>query len=532
MARVVVHNEGGSNRAFELSGTTTIGRHPSQNIQLLDRLVSKEHATIVTSGSQHTFVDLGSRNGSYLNNDRIVGSAELTEGDVIQLGSTQLTFRDTVEHVSTGGMAKVTIATDVIQSAIAARIRHRDDFVPASSIRDEEELRRNYDQLRMAYQLQRDIAGEVDLNRLLNKILDTLFASLSCDRCVILLEDEFSGKLVPKCVRVKSKDGTAAEDQEIQISQTVLSAVRQEKAAILSNDVAVDSRFSGSQSIIFQGIQSTMCVPLLIRDELLGVIHVDSKVAKGAFTKQDLHIVQGLAQQAAFAIDNSRLVQQRESDAVIREGFSRLVSPNLVEQLVSGELAIERGGEKVNATVLFTDLRGFTAMSQRKAPDEIVHMLNEYFEIMVDIVFDCDGTMDKFMGDGLMAVWGCPVEIENAAAKAVETAINMQIALAEFNETRRSEGLEEMHMGAGVNTGELVAGYMGSTKTLSYTVVGPPVNLAARLCSIAKPGQVLVSGTTLALLGDGVKYETLSPVQLKGIDQPVVPYNIQALKKG
>jgi adenylate cyclase len=275
-----------------------------------------------------------------------------------------------------------------------------------------------------------------------------------------------------------------------------------------------------------------MCVPLLVPDEFLGVIHVDSKVARGAFTPRDLGIVQGLAQQAAFAIDNARLVKQRESDAVMREGFSRLVSPNLVEQLVAGTLAIEKGGNKVNASVLFTDLRGFTSMSQRRSPAETVYMLNEYFEIMVDIVFEFEGTMDKFMGDGLMAVWGCPVAIENAAAKAVKAAIKMQEALSELNEIRRSEGLDEMLMGAGVNTGELIAGYMGSTKTLGYTVVGPPVNLAARLCATAKAGQVLVSGNTLSLLGDDLEYELLNPVQLKGIDEPVVPYNVVSLELG
>jgi adenylate cyclase len=376
----------------------------------------------------------------------------------------------------------------------------------------------------MAYELQREIAGEVDLERLLNKILDSLFNSLKCDRCAVLLLNEETDLLEPRCIKTRENKGNAP--QEIQISQTIISQVLRDKAAVLSSDASIDSRFAKAESIIVQGIRSTMCVPLIIRDKVLGIIHVDNRVATGAFQERDLHLVQGVAQQASFAIENSFLVEQRESTAVIREGFARLVSPILVEQLVSGDLAIERGGEKVTATVLFTDLRGFTAMSLRKAPQEIVHMLNEYFELLVDIVFEYEGTMDKFMGDGLMAMWGCPVEVEDAALKAVAAALKMQAELTAFNDIRRDEGLEEMHMGAGINTGELVAGYIGSTKTMSYTVVGTPVNLAARLCAAAKPGQVLVSQATAKLLGDGSKVCALDPIQLKGIDEPVIPYNV------
>jgi len=134
------------------------------------------------------------------------------------------------------------------------------------------------------------------------------------------------------------------------------------------------------------------------------------------------------------------------------------------------------------------------------------------------------------MGDGLMAVFGAPVDIPDAAVKAAAAALKMQSALADFNATRIQEGLEPMYMGIGIDAGDLIAGYMGSKTTMSYTVIGPPVNLASRLCGIAKPTEVLVSARTLTLLGGQFEYSILEPVQLKGIAKPVTPYNLTGMK--
>ncbi len=523
MPKLIVLGDKTPVKEYELQAVNSLGRHPSQTIHILDRLVSKEHAIIEVRSGETKLRDLGSRNGSFVNNRLVSQDIMLQHGDKLLLGGTRMVFMDPAKDTAAKSMTRVTIAPEFVQSAIAAKLSHEDhkEFRPESTIGDVGELRHDYEKLRMAYKLQQDIALEVDLDNLLNRIMDSLFDSLSCDRGAILLKNE-QGELESRMVKTR-KEG---QDEEINISHTIIDSVLREKTAVLSSDASMDTRFKGAQSIIMQGIRSTMCVPLISREDVFGVIHLDSLIATNAFTDRDLGVVQGLATQAALAIDNSLLVLQREDDARVREKFSRLLSPNLVEQLIEGKVEIVKGGENRHSTVLFSDLRGFTELSQRLEPGEIVHMLNEYFEIMVDIVFEFDGTLDKFMGDGIMAVFGSPMYIEGAPLKAVAAALKMRQALAEFNDMRVGEGLEPMYMGIGIDTGHLVAGYMGSTKTMNYTVIGPPVNLASRLCSVAKPDEVLISANTMAAIGDQMLIDTLPPVKLKGIPDPVTPYNV------
>ncbi len=528
MAKLII--VGGKTPAGEypLAGDlTSIGRHPSQVIQLLDRLVSKEHAVVEHTEEGFVIRDCGSRNGTFVNTDAITGPVLLAHGDKVLLGSTRMVFTESAGKMSSSTMTGVKIDKDPIESSIAAKLAHEDEFEPENRIDDVGILRGKYEKLRTAYQLQRQIAFEMDLDTLLHKIMDSLFDTLQCDRGAIMLLNLKTQEFENHFVKMRNPEERSSDD--ISISHTIIDQVVRDKTAILSSDARIDSRFSGAQSIIMQGIRSTMCVPLVAHGKVLGVLHLDSLFTTGAFTESDLNLVQGLAYQAAIAIENSNLVNQGKEDVRIREKFSRLLSPVLVDLLVEGRVEIRKGGENRLSTVLFSDLRGFTAMSQRKEPEEIVHMLNEYFEIMVDIVFDHDGTLDKFMGDGIMAVWGSPLDEPKAPLKAVSAGLAMQQALAEFNETRLSEGLEEMNMGIGIDTGHLVAGYMGSTKTMNYTVVGPPVNMAARLCAIAKPTQVLISKNTLAELPDTLNVQTLDAVHLKGILEEVVPYNVIAL---
>jgi len=230
-------------------------------------------------------------------------------------------------------------------------------------------------------------------------------------------------------------------------------------------------------------------------------MHLDSMVATNAFGEKDLQIFAGVGNQAAAAIHNSMLARKIEQEAKTRAQFQRLLSPNLVEQVVSGKLQLEKGGALSEVTLLFSDIRGFTAMSEKSQPPEIVRMLNEYFELMVDVIFNHEGTLDKFVGDEIIALFGAPVAIPNAEKKAVECALDMMQVLSEFNRTRASEGQEQIRIGIGINTGTVVTGAIGSSRALQYTAIGDAVNTASRLCSVAKPGEVLVSEATFGKSG-------------------------------
>src|SRR5205085_7950890 len=175
------------------------------------------------------------------------------------------------------------------------------DFLPEKQIFDQEHLRRDYEKLRIAHELGRAIVGLLDLEQLLPRILDKAFDLLPADRGVILLYDQ-EGKLAPRYV----KHRTGRDDDQIVISKSIIAEVVSQKSAVLSSDATMDSRFSGAHSIIMQGIRSTMTVPLLWHDEILGIMHLDSQIATNAFTNKDLQIFTGIAAQAAIAIQNAR----------------------------------------------------------------------------------------------------------------------------------------------------------------------------------------------------------------------------------
>lgn len=512
---------GNGRKEYELVRFNTLGRHPDNSVQILDRIISKEHAQIIQqSDGRFLLRDLGSLNGTYVGSAR-VSEHILNHGDELTLGSTRLMFSD-----RPGGeesLNRVTIATGALT---ASEIRHKvdadksQDFLPAKDV-SQEVLRRDYEKLRMAHELGRAIVGILDLATLLPKILDKSFELLPADRGVILLMEE--GRLVPKYVKQKSH---RAEEEEIVLSTAILNEVVQQKKAVLSSDATMDSRFSHSHSIIMHGIRSTMSVPLMHGADLLGVMYLDSQIATNAFTEKDLQLFSSVANQAAVAIQNARLARKIEAEAAARAQLQRLLPPNVVEQVVSGQLQLDQRGELRDVTMLFADIRGFTTMSEKARPTEIVDLLNEYFGVMVDILFKWQGTLDKYVGDEIMALFGAPLPLTDAPWQAIQCALDMKRALSEFNRTRRAEKLEPIRVGIGINTGQVVSGAIGSPHTKQYTVVGDAVNTASRLCSLAQDGQIIVSETTLKAVAGRVEVVALPPQRVKGKLEPLHIYNI------
>ena len=310
-------------------------------------------------------------------------------------------------------------------------------------------MRRDYERLRIGHELAKAVGAELDLDKLLPKILDKAFELVGADRGVLLLMDT-SGDLVPSYV--KTREGKGEEDN-IVLSKTVTAEVIQRKAAVLSSDATLDDRFSGAHSIIMQGIRSTMTVPLLHSDEILGLMHLDSQIASNAFTEKDLQICIGMASQAAVAIQNARLAQRIEKEAQTRAQISRLIPPSVVDQVLAGELTIEKGGRLNEITMLYSDIRGFTAMSDGAPPEEVVNTLNEYFEVMVEVLFRHQGTLDKFVGDEIIGLFGAPIAHEEHAVRACYAALAMQEAIRRYSEeVRRARGLE-VQIRVGLNSG-------------------------------------------------------------------------------
>ena len=533
VAKIVYRSPDGLETDFELDDQNHVGRHPKNNIRLNDREISKEHAVLERRDTEWWLQDLDSSNGTFVNGRRI-RETRLTDGDELLLGSMKLIFQ--LRSPGPGGASAKDLVTILPQDPggsthIHAKIREEmHEFLPASDVQDVEVLKRDYEKLRMSHELSR-VGLLTDVAALLSKTMDVVFSMFPADNAVVLLVDSETGRIAPHTVRQRA--GQAK--QEILLSSTIVNGSLQERASVLSSDAFLDPRFSGSQSIIAQGIRAAMCVPMIAHDKVLGVMHVDSRERVGAFTEKDLQLLTAIANQTAIAIENARLVRQIEQEARTRGQLQRFLPPHVVDEMVQGKgKPIQKGGREVEASVVFCDIRGFTHMSESSGPQEVVDLLNEYFERLVEVVFDRGGVLDKFIGDSLMASWGTMEgdNLETSALDCVYAAIEFRDAIRELNQERMHLGLVPIRMGVGVNTGRLVAGYMGSRRRLEFTVVGDTVNTASRICGIAAGDQVLVSEATQRYVADRIELRYLGMRQVKGREQEVEVYEAVRILDG
>jgi adenylate cyclase len=605
MARLILATAEGQ-QAIELRATNSLGRHPSNSIQLLDKIVSKEHCTLELQGERFVLRDLGSLNGTYVNGERLRGDVVLRHGDEIALGTTRARFDDGSAAVAlppvgpgavqargdaprttplvrtpappapqpgppqatppqpnlprpdirpaevspgvavarqpypsptTGTLAlprsrppargtrvDVRDAAHAIGTQIAAQAK---GFSPFDLVgRDPQQLGLDYERLRITWELTRDIGLERDLDRLLDKILLALFKFTKADRGVILMRDD-DGSLQPRAAR--RRDGS---DAPIEVSSTILNHVIRERASVLSHDASMDFAASSGKSMILNRISSAMVVPFVHDNEkdVLGVLWLDSETL-AQFLPRDLEVITSVAGQAAMFIENTILARKVEQEIVLRDRFARLVAPNVAEQMISGKLEVKKGGELVSElTVYNSDIRGFTRMSEGTPAEVIVEMLNEYFERMVETLFKYEGTLDKFMGDGIMAFWGAPLMHADDPVRSVECALDQMAVLGHFNRERIGAGKPALAIGIGIHTGPGVVGYVGSSKALSYTVIGDTANTSSRLCSSALAGQIVISETMAQRVGGRFELEEIEPRSLKGKEIPMRRFNVLRAK--
>ena len=572
MAELIIRRADGDAR-FQLGDTVTIGRSLTCNVQLDDGYVSKVHSVITRRGSGFFIRDLKSANKTRVNGVVLEDEVPLRHGDQIIFGNTAAEFLDasavpvapnatlqpgpgalvppppppqgpgvgtmapTVENAPvpqgpTPAPAAAPVAAPSIAAAYAAAASSEtsfetrvvaavDQFQPERQLRSEDDQRRDYERLRVSYELSAALSGSLEFDALLLRIVDTLIRLFGADRGVVLLRDE-AGVLRPRCSRTAAGTST-----EVPYSNTIVNEALAARNSILSFDASVDVRFKAAESVLAQGIRSSMAAPMLRGDDALGVIVLDSSMRVGVFTEKDLKILQTAANQAAIALHNSMLAQQLVSEAAMRGRFERLVAPNLVERILSGALSVERAGVNRDVSILFSDIRGFTSFSETRRPEEIVSLLNDYFEDMVDIVFRNEGTLDKFVGDEIMALFGAPVGHADDARRAVQTSIEMQIGLIELNARWASRGVPPFQVGVGINTGEVTAGFIGSSKALSYTVIGDVVNTAARFCSNASAGEILVGASTYERVRAQFRFDELPALSVKNKAEPVHVFRVR-----
>jgi adenylate cyclase len=533
MAKVEIHVEGRKPFDVALGAFTTVGRRRDQRVQLMDELVSKQHAVFFRKGDDVFVRDVGSSNGTFVNDARISADVQLRDQDRILMGNTLAVFKDDVRQPTTESGVRLKSEPHEGTMIFRKMTSEHDAFRPAEAIQSAQQLKKDYEKLRLAFMLSQQLRNVVDRDELFKKILTFLFHHLQADRVAIMGHGELSvgwEVIARRSILGDLRTSTNSNEQpdDFEISSTLLDEVVERNEAVLSYDATMDSRFSGSQSLILQGVKAIICVPIHVNGAVEFLLYLDS-LNRGVFTEQDLEVLETFSTYAGMALENIALIQQVKEEAKTRANLERLMSPNLVDKVVSGELEVKKGGVEREVTVLFLDIRNFVGFSENKPPEEIITILNEFFELMVEVIFYHEGTLDKYIGDCIMAFWGAPIDQPEASYKAVLAARQMMDIAEGYARSLQAAGASSFQVGIGINTDRMVAGYVGATRTMSYTVIGKGVNLASRLCGQAKGGEILLAPNTYAQVQDRVDARVVGETHLKGLSQPVWIYRLREI---
>jgi adenylate cyclase len=512
-----------------------VGRAVTSDFPIYDPTVSRKHAELSVAPEGGVMVrDFGSANGTFVNGQQI-SEMVVHKDDIVTFGKAAFSVVEVTppalkaaEAPAPGAGARPPDATIVRQVAIkdpsAASAEARMSGAHAADLGlDAHDAQAQ--KLAMLLDISKELSKQQDVDKLLGKIVDICFEVMKVDRVSILLLEGAGDaqSLVPRVSKNRLGDAGG-----VKVPSTIAQRAVEERLAILSDNAAADARFGGA-SIVMQSVRSAMAAPFIGSEgRVLGLIYVDNMTALSSFGDEDLEFLIAFSGIAQVAIENSQLTERIQREAVVLSNFQRYFAPDLASQIADQAEAVQLGGAKRPVVVFFSDIRGFTSMSETMNPDEIASLLTEYFTEMVEIVFEHGGTLDKFMGDAVMALWGAPLSREDDADRAMRAAIEMQETLAKMNERWAEQGrVQQVHIGIGINFGEVFAGNIGSDRRLEYTVIGDAVNVASRLCSKAGPDEIMVSEPLYASLKEPPQVEALDPIQLKGKAQAVPVYRVK-----
>lgn len=457
-----------------------------------DQRVSRMHGRIWEEDGQHWIEDLNSSRGTQLNGVEIKGKGrqQIRQSDVILVGQTtlQVDFGDAKEldrqtnylengtfilpekrHAESG----VAIAKDVDATVVEA--------VPIEDASDSATRR-----LKMVCDLPFQFATKTDLETLLPAIVDQLVEILpNGESWALVLRDPETDALLLKAYHYV---------QRTYLSETLLRRVMVErKAFVWKKSTAVDI----SGSVAHSGIEVGMYAPLLWQGEALGAICTGARSAETIFSDDDVKLLVLVGQYAAMAVAGHALQERLRQESVVKANLLRQFSPKVANYLLTHRGRLRLGGRRNEVSILNSDIRGFTQLARDMDPDDVVEMLNDYLRVLVPIIFANNGTVDKFLGDGILAVFGSPELDPKHHENALRAAVEMQRALSKLDETRQLRDLPHCAFGIGIHCGEVIHGFVGTSDRMEFTVIGDAVNRASRYCAAANERDVLISAETM-----------------------------------
>jgi adenylate cyclase len=559
----------------------SIGRGPSNLIVLKDLASSSRHAQIVKDGDGWALEDRGSLNGTFLNGRQLEQSqpTPLASGDRILIGSTEIVFQEQFTTDSTIPLPKREpapgYASSFLQSIAAEEEPGKHDPLHGSSLMQslviddqteadigeskfaflkvdggsiDEEVRTMLFatqlkppsgsgsallprrpgeslaeiKLRLIQRVGEKLVRIFDPKQLMDEIMSIVIEQTGADRGVLCLLDEHQ-------MPVPIATHGLAEGEQVRISRTVLRRVSEERTGVLINQTASAGSGNVYQSLQEMRVHSTLCVPLWTGDKIIGLLSLDSTRTDRTFTQPDLEVLVAIAHQAAMGIERGRMSQMVESERQMRSYLSKYLDNRIVERITQradGEDPLAPAERVV--TVLFSDIVSFTKMSEGLEPAQVGQFIRDYLTAMTEIIFAHGGTIDKYIGDAVMALFGAPVPGENSVTDAIKAALEMRDRVRDFKPPGGQPGTLRVRFG--INTGLVVVGNFGSARRTEYTAIGDAVNVASRLQTFARPNEICIDEETYAKTGGAFVVEEIGTVDVKNRAQPIAVFKVLRAK--
>jgi class 3 adenylate cyclase len=366
------------------------------------------------------------------------------------------------------------------------------------------ELKQRNKELETIYRTDRIRDQELPFDKMLNGVLQELREVIQAEMGFVLLYNQAERRLE---LQVTTHDDLFRVSPYYDVVDRVANEALQRAELICHNDLG-------------DVLRSALCVPLILRDEIIGVLGVANRYGPGGFNVEDRRLLNAIGSQMDTAIFES--LERRR----LRRVLGRSVDPRVMERLLANSDVDFLKGERSVLSVLYADIRGSTSLSERTDPELLVGFINDYLGQMTEVILSHEGTLDKFVGDEVMALFSAPFPQPDHALRAVRVGLEMQATHQTVMETWQARGIDAAPIGVGIATGELTVGEMGCPRRTDYTVIGRAANLGSRICGVAKPGQVLVSQATYGMIEEQVEAIPITGLQLKGVDHAVTAYHV------
>ncbi len=505
-----------------------IGRLLKCDLQLPFSDISRHHTRLFKIASGDWLVeDMGSTNGTLLNNSPLNHPHLVNQGDIIYLGH-RINLIVVLPDRSDPQLPEIGTMPEGVTILGKAKELQKQWIEPDTKIE------KNYEQAISRLKYLVDIAKYLNTAESIEAIFDQVqqivFRDIkNIERLALLIDFQNNGELevVKTAARPTAKNKYIPADGSW-IGRTICRKVLDEQVALKTADAQFDEQFDDNMSMIDKGIRTAIAVPLWDENTVFGVLYGDAQLTSREWYQggdEDLSFFSALGNIVASSVQRWLLTQKLRNEETMRQRLERYHSPAVVQHLMNTGTLINHRLPPVEReiSILFADIVGFTAMSERLSPTEIARLLNNFFEEMLQEVFGEGGTLDKFIGDCIMAFFGAPEPQPDHADRAVAAALGMLNRLDELN-ANKSLG-EPLQLRISINSGKAIIGDVGSSKRVDYTVLGSTINLAARMEGICLPGECVVSEATYKLLRFPQNFEPMGDFRFKGIDRPIAVYH-------